>query len=100
MVMIAFIVNQVASLYTLVIFVTVILSWLISFNVINRHNQFVDAVWRACTALTEPLLRPIRNALPSMGGLDLSPIVLLIGISALQRGLNHYVFSPMISSGL
>ncbi len=100
MLMIQYIFNSVISIYTLVIFVMVIMSWLISFNVVNRHNQFVDMVYRTCVALTEPLLRPIRNVLPSMGGLDISPIVLLIGMNALQAGLNHYVFNPMIRSGL
>jgi len=96
---IAVFVNQIIGLYILVIFVSVIMSWLIGFNVINRHNQFVDIVWRTCTALTEPLLRPIRNFLPSMGGLDISPIILLFGINALQIGLNHYIFQPVINAG-
>lgn len=100
MLMIQYVVNSLISLYTVVIFVMVILSWLINFNVVNRHNQFVDMVYRTCLALTEPLLRPIRNMLPSMGGLDLSPIVLLIGLNAVQAGLNHYIFTPMISAGL
>ena len=100
MAMIAYIVNQLIGLYTLVIFVSVIMSWLLSFNVINRHNRFVDAVWRTCVALTEPLLRPIRNMLPSMGGIDISPIILLIGLGALRVGLNQYVFYPAVSRGL
>ena len=98
--MVAFIFNQLVSLYILVIFVSVILSWLISFHVVNRGNQFVDAVWRAGTALTGPLLAPIRSMMPSMGGLDLSPIILLIGLQAVQVGLNAYVFGPMIRAGL
>lgn len=97
---IAYIVNAVLELYVLVIFVSVILSWLISFNVVNRGNRFVDAIWRTCLALTEPLLKPIRRILPSMGGLDLSPIVLLIGINAARIGLNAYVFGPLIKAGL
>lgn len=100
MAVIAYIFNAVASLYIFVIFVTVILSWLISFNVINRHNGFVDSVWRACVALTEPLLKPIRKFLPNFGGIDISPIVLLIGVNALRYGLNHYVFDPMVARGL
>ncbi|MGF1543157.1 MAG: YggT family protein [Parvularculaceae bacterium] len=100
MVMIAYVVNSVLQLYTLVIFVTVVMSWLISFNVINRHNGVVDAIWRACVALTEPLLRPIRNMLPNLGGLDVSPIVLLIAIGAARAGLNAYVFAPSIGAGL
>ncbi|MBI1364980.1 MAG: YggT family protein [Alphaproteobacteria bacterium] len=99
MAIIAYIFNAVIQLYIFVIFVTVILSWLLAFNVINRHNQFVDAVWRTCLALTEPLLRPIRRVLPSMGGIDISPIILLIGVGALRYGLNYYVFGPAMRSG-
>ena len=100
MAVIAYIVNTVADLYVFVIFAMVIMSWLISFNVINRHNQVVDMIWRTVVALTEPLLRPIRNLMPNMGGLDLSPLVLLILIKAVQYGLNYYVFAPALRAGL
>jgi len=78
-------IDAVLQLYTLVIFVMVIMSWLLSFNVINRHNQFVDAVWRTLIALTEPVLKPIRKVMPSMGGLDLSPLILLFGVFFLRE---------------
>lgn len=100
MAVIAYIVNTVADLYVFVIFAMVIMSWLISFNVINRHNQIVDMIWRTVVALTEPLLRPIRNLMPNMGGLDLSPLVLLILIKAVQYGLNYYIFTPALRAGL
>lgn len=100
MAVIAYIVNSAITLYIYVIFISVIMSWLIAFNVINRHNQFVDMIWRTVNGLTEPLLRPIRNILPSMGGVDISPIVLLIGLNALKIGLNTYIFYPALSRGL
>ncbi len=78
-------IDAILQLYTFVIFAMVIMSWLISFNVINRHNQFVDMIWRTTVALTEPLLRPIRNIMPSLGGLDLSPIILLLSIFFLRE---------------
>jgi len=78
-------IDAILQLYTFVIIAMVIMSWLLGFNVINRHNQFVDAVWRTLMALTEPVLRPIRNILPSMGGLDLSPLVLLFSIFFLRE---------------
>ena len=71
-------------LYTLVIFAIVIMSWLIAFNVVNLHNQFVAQVWRVLNQLTEPLLSRIRQFIPSFGGIDLSPIVLLLAIYFLQ----------------
>ncbi len=74
----------------LVIIAMVVMSWLIGFNVINRHNQVVDMIWRTLLALTEPVLRPIRNMLPAMGGLDLSPLILLLAIFFLQ-GMNFWL---------
>jgi YggT family protein len=96
---IAYIANQIINLYIIILFVTVIASWLVAFGVVNRHNQVVDAILRTCHALTEPLLRPVRNILPNMGGIDLSPILVFIGLRAIQVGLNNYIFYPAISRG-
>ena len=73
------------QIYIFIIFIMVIMSWLLTFNVINRHNQFVDMVWRTLMGLTEPVLRPIRNMMPSLGGIDLSPLLLLLGIFFLRE---------------
>ena len=73
-------IDYLRSLYTWVVIASVIFSWLIAFNVINPYNQFVRSVWQALGAVTEPILRPIRRMLPDLGGLDLSPVVLLLGI--------------------
>ena len=64
-----------------------ILSWLVAFNVINLHNRFVDAVYSFLNRITEPLLRPIRKVLPDLGGIDLSPMVLILVIIVIQRML-------------
>ncbi|HBK93171.1 MAG TPA: YggT family protein [Parvularcula sp.] len=96
MLVISYLFNAVIQLYSFVLIIAVILSWLIGFNVVNRHNQLVDALWRTCTALTEPLLRPIRNMLPNMGGIDISPIILILGLNALQIGVNAYLLGPLI----
>ncbi len=100
MAVIAYIVNALIDLYIIVLIVTIIGSWLVAFGVVNRHNRVVDAILRTCDALTEPLLRPIRNALPSLGGIDISPIFVFIGLRALQVGLNRYVFAPAMAQGL
>lgn len=92
MAMIAFILNQLIGLYILVIFVTVIMSWLIGFNVINRHNRAVDAVWRTGNALTEPVMGPVRRMLPNLGGVDISPIIVLVVLQA----INNYVIRPLM----
>jgi len=72
--------RPVLSLLILVIFIRVILSWLISFNIINLHNRFVATVWDISGRLTEPLVRPIRNMLPPMAGFDFSPVILLLAL--------------------
>ena len=67
-----------------VFLIMIIMSWLISFNVINTRNQFVAGVWRVLNQITEPILRPIRRVIPPMGGLDLSPIIVFVIIFFLQ----------------
>jgi YggT family protein len=71
-------ISTIIQLYIYVLIASAVLSWLIAFNVVNTRNQFVamlaDAPWR----LTEPVLAPIRRILPSLGGLDLSPVVLIL----------------------
>jgi YggT family protein len=72
------------QLYTYVIIIGAILSWLIAFGVVNIRNDIVRAVWNLFLALTEPFLRPIRKFLPNTGGIDISPIILLLAIMFIQ----------------
>jgi YggT family protein len=62
----------------------VIMSWLIGFNVLNRNQPLVWQIWTGLERLLEPVYGPIRRLLPNMGGLDLSPIIVMIGIYALR----------------
>jgi YggT family protein len=78
------------EIYGYVMLAMIIASWLIAFNVVNTRNQFVDVVWRSLLALTEPVLKPIRRFLPRMQ-IDLSPIVVFIGIYALQLIIVTYI---------
>ncbi len=71
-------ISYLITLYTYVVIAAVVLSWLINFNVVNFSNPFVRSFAQAIAAVTEPLLGPIRRALPNLSGLDLSPIVLLL----------------------
>jgi YggT family protein len=80
------------NLYTWVLIISAVLSWLLAFNVINYDNNFVRSVWNGLNALTEPLLRPIRRRLPQMGAIDLSPIILLIAIFFLERVIVYYIY--------
>lgn len=68
------------DLYWWVVVIAVIVSWLIAFNVINTYNNFVRTLLRALESLTEPVFRRIRKVVPPMGGLDLSPLVVLVVI--------------------
>jgi YggT family protein len=67
-----------------VIVIQAVMSWLIAFNVINTHNDFVRSIWQALDRITEPLYRPIRKILPDFGALDLSPLVVLLVLYILQ----------------
>ncbi len=82
----------VLNLYTWVVILGAILSWLIAFGVVNIRNDVVRAAWNLFLALTEPFLRPIRNFLPSTGGIDLSPIVLLLAIMLIERIIVYYIY--------
>ena len=65
-------------LYMYIIFASVIMSWLIGFGVINLYNPIVRSLYDALLAVTEPFLRPIRNVLPNLGAIDISPFVLIL----------------------
>ncbi|PWE18214.1 YggT family protein [Marinicauda salina] len=76
--LIVYFIDPLLGLLILLIFVGVIMSWLVAFNVLNPHNQLVRAIWRFTNAVTEPLLRPIRQVIPPLGGMDFSPLILLL----------------------
>lgn len=90
-----FAVLPILQILVFVVFVGVILSWLIAFNVVNSRNQFVAMIWRVTNGLTEPLLNPIRRILPNLGGIDLSPVVLLLAVFFL-RGLIATQICPAV----
>jgi YggT family protein len=69
---------------TYIIIAQAILSWLVAFNVINTHNDFVRSFLNVLDRITEPLYRPIRRILPDFGGIDFSPIVVLLLIYILR----------------
>ncbi|MDZ7603336.1 MAG: YggT family protein [Hoeflea sp.] len=77
-------IDLVLNLYTWIIIGSAIFSWLYTFNVINSNNRFVGMVGEFLYKATEPALRPIRRIMPNLGGLDISPIVLLIAIFFLR----------------
>ncbi|HVV93055.1 MAG TPA: YggT family protein [Hyphomicrobiales bacterium] len=73
------------DIYFWIVIAMAVLSWLIAFNVINTRNQVVSMVWDMLIRLTEPVLAPIRRVLPNFGGIDISPVILLLIIGFLRR---------------
>ena len=88
-------INYLVNIIVIVVIVQFVLGLLISFNVVNMHNQAVAAIWKALNAILEPVLRPIRKILPDFGGLDLSPLVVLVGLAIIERVLVEVQYSAL-----
>ena len=71
-------VDSVVTIYIWILIINAILSWLIAFNVLNTSNRLVYSLLDVSYKMTDPLLRPIRNFLPNLGGIDISPVVLIL----------------------
>ncbi len=80
----------VIDLYVWVIIISAVMSWLVAFNVINSHNRFVATIGDMLYRLTEPALRPIRRFLPNLGGIDISPVILILLLVFLRNLLIEY----------
>jgi len=80
------------NLYIYLLVAAAILSWLIAFNVVNTRNQFVSMVAEFLYRITEPVLRPIRNFLPNLGGIDVSPVILILIIILIERVIYYYIY--------
>jgi YggT family protein len=76
--------NTIITIYIWLLIASVVLSWLIAFNVINTGNRFVYQLRDFLDRITEPLLRPIRNLLPNLGGIDISPVILILALYFLR----------------
>src|SRR6201986_582015 len=90
------VIDIVLRLYVYILIASAIFSWLYAFNVINSSNQFVNSVGRFLYNVTEPVLRPIRRVLPDLGGIDISPIILLLIIFFL-RSLMWNTLYPLVA---
>ncbi len=77
----------VIDIYVWVVIGSIILSWLVSFNVVNTSNRLVYMIGDFLHRITEPALRPIRNLLPTMGSMDFSPVVLILGLMFVENVL-------------
>jgi YggT family protein len=78
-------IDTIINIYIWLLIASAVLSWLIAFNVVNTRNPIVHSVGDFLYRVTEPLLRPIRNLLPNLGGIDVSPVILIIGLLFLRQ---------------
>lgn len=92
----AILIDNVIDIYTWVVIASAIMSWLVAFGVVNVRNHFIRVVVDLLYRLTEPVLRPIRRFLPNLGGVDISPVVLLLGLFFVRSLLWEYVWPAMI----
>ena len=82
--------DTLVGLYIIVIFAAVIVSWLVAFGVLNTYNHFARSLIRALDALTEPVFRRVRRIIPSLGGLDLSPMIVLLVLYFVRMLVDSY----------
>ena len=87
-----YIIFQILQIYKYAVIIYVILSMLISFNIINTNNRIISIVMDFLFKLIEPLLRVIRNIIPNFGAIDISPVILIIIIEAFQYIMTKYGF--------
>ena len=95
MIAIFYLVLQILKLYSYVVIANVIISWLIAFNVLNTQNRFVYSILELSYRLTDPILNKIRRFIPTLGTLDISPIILLLLIWFIEMCMKLYI-APMI----
>lgn len=91
------ILDKIIELYILIIFVSVIMSWLMAFNVINNSNQFVMMISEFLYRITEPALRPLRRIMPNFGGIDLSPVALIFILYFVQMVIGMVIMKIYVS---
>ncbi|MEK9638019.1 MAG: YggT family protein [Pelagibacteraceae bacterium] len=88
--------NQVVELYIWVLIISAVASWLVAFNVINISNRFVYSILEVAYKLTNPPLSFIRRYIPSLGSVDISPIILILGLVFLRNFINEMFYKFLI----
>ena len=82
----------VLQIYIWLLIAAAVLSWLIAFNVVNARNPFVAGIGEFLYRITDPLLRPIRSLLPNLGGIDVSPVILILIILFIENVIIRYIY--------
>ena len=93
-------IDTVVSVYVWILIAQVVMSWLVSFNIVNSRQPFVRQVGMVLWRLTEPLLGPIRRLLPNMGGIDISPIILILVLHFMRILIINDVLIPLAAGGM
>ena len=93
-----FIVDNLLGLFVIAVIISAVLSWLVAFDVINLRNPMVYNVARFLDAVTRPILRPVQKVIPAIGGVDISPIIVLLVIQGIRLYLLPLVFGPVIAT--
>lgn len=93
-----FIVDALLGLLVMAIIINAILSWLVAFDVINLRNRFVYNVARFLEAVTRPVMAPVQRVIPPLGGVDISPIIVILVIEGARRYLLPMIFQPLIAA--
>lgn len=96
MLSLAVLIDKVIDIYTWIVIAGAIMSWLVAFGVVNVNNRAIRMVVDVLYRLTEPVLRPIRNILPNLGGVDISPVILLLGLFFIRSLLWEYVWPAFV----
>ncbi len=87
---ISYLLYQIISLYFYVVMAWVIMSMLISFQIINRYQPLVSRIFQVLEQMVQPVLRPLRERLPLIAGFDMSPVVLFLGLQFIQRSIVYF----------
>jgi YggT family protein len=93
-----FIVDTLIDLVILAMVVNAILSWLIAFDVVNMRNRFIYSLSHFLDAVTRPILRPVQRIIPPFGGVDISPVIVIIILIGIRRYLLPLIFAPIIGA--
>jgi YggT family protein len=89
-------IDKVIEIYSWIVIASAIMSWLVAFGVVNVRNQVIRVIVDLLFRLTEPALRPIRRFLPNLGGVDISPVILLLGLIFVRSLLYEYVWPALV----
>ena len=85
-------ISQLIWIYIYILIASAVLSWLVAFNVVNTRNQVVAMVADFLFRITEPVLRPIRQMMPNLGGIDVSPVILILIILLIENIIVRYIY--------